>query len=972
MFFPLPFFRHAWACILLSGAFACTSTPSDTGDTDDPAQTLCAENEAVTDHTCVPCAQGTSNEAGDPVQGEDTSCDPCDPGTYDPGDYTCIPCDAGFISEAAAATCTPCDAGTYESENQCLECPEDFTSAEGSIECVVASIEGRLDVRDYGYLFWPGNHWYTWNVFEPEQQVHTGFYGLTLNVTEASISALGIVHDELTAEEALAVELGDVTDLAPVTVNHAIVVDGKAHAATSFAGTDGSTTNPSRIIDMGRFMQRVDIPVVGYTGARELTGSVQLAAMPRHFVLTHRVTSTKSASSFQVITDLLGESITQYPETEWLEEPRALSIHNSDGEGWAFILPEQAGSSAQIQRSSDGSLTFQRTFADMEAGELATLSIIAIPSNAHTESQLATWLDPADTVTVETEQLYRDGSTASARTLARWDPERGLYEVTLGNLKDVGAGAHPNWAEPTQHNWYNRHRIHVHNHQDEPLSIPLAFHGGNNAAFYITGGSPLFRDTDGEPMGAPVQISKNWHETPFWYHLYSALELAPGSHEFELTFAHSKWGTAHAAAHAQLSLIGWGVNQQWDESSLGAFGETITYDPDLTLGRSMVDDVRPLLVDAKGKWAWTGNVGGANFLLYANEDTDNRPEHQLGRLRTHYAFTGPNLTNVTYAGVTRDGKIEAQITTQLGRTDDLVRVYYHVEYHFLEEASYDRLALFQMAADRYGDNDFSRHAYGNADVVLFDAEVPNHKTTGYASASDRGIPLTGDAPWVMLYDNLRTGDALPERLANVAFVVRDYQALIGGTETRTPHINIWRTYNAKFSQMSFELGLPFDPDNTLIPAGSTLKATIEYLVPPSDKGTYYGESDWLTAHPADSFQSTDMALRLASGNQLEVTPTTGTLIRTYPVELYAAPGGTAVEFTLSGGLGYTPVTITGLARPEGWRLEENVDGAWAEIDQAVEGNDYWQAYDDPSTHTYTLVFNVHNRGTREYRLIRPM
>ena len=87
--------------------------------------------------------------------------------------------------------------------------------------------------------------------------------------------------------------------------------------------------------------------------------------------------------------------------------------------------------------------------------------------------------------------------------------------------------------------------------------------------------------------------------------------IDPGSHELEHTFAHSKWGEAFAAAHAQLSLIGWGQNQQWDESSLGAFGESITYDPDLTLNRAMVDDVRPFLVEAKNKWSWTGNVGGA-------------------------------------------------------------------------------------------------------------------------------------------------------------------------------------------------------------------------------------------------------------------------------------------------------------------------------------------------------------------------
>ena len=77
-----------------------------------------------------------------------------------------------------------------------------------------------------------------------------------------------------------------------------------------------------------------------------------------------------------------------------------------------------------------------------------------------------------------------------------------------------------------------------------------------------------------------------------------------------------------------------------------------------------------------------------------------------------------------------------------------------------------------------------------------------------------------------------------------------------------------------------------------------------------------------------------------------------------------------MQFVLSGGRGYTPVTIHGLARPDGWRLQQQVDGLWQRVAQEVEGNDYWQAYDDVSEGTFDLVFNVHNRGSHEYRLVR--
>ena len=170
--------------------------------------------------------------------------------------------------------------------------------------------------------------------------------------------------------------------------------------------------------------------------------------------------------------------------------------------------------------------------------------------------------------------------------------------------------------------------------------------------------------------------------------------------------------------------------------------------------------------------------------------------------------------------------------------------------------------------------------------------------------------------------------------------------------------------------MGFELGIPYDADSPVIPAGSQITATVEYLVPPSDKSAYYGESDYLVAMSADDYQSTDMMLSLAAENHLTVEASTGSLLRTHPIELQAARGELAAQFTLEGGLGYTPVTFHGLARPDGWRLERLVDGTWEQVDQAVEGNDFWQAYDDASTGRFDLVFNVHNRGLNEYRLTR--
>jgi hypothetical protein len=377
----------------------------------------------------------------------------------------------------------------------------------------------------------------------------------------------------------------------------------------------------------------------------------------------------------------------------------------------------------------------------------------------------------------------------------------------------------------------------------------------------------------------------------------------------------------------------------------------------------MVDDVRPFLVDANGEWSWTGNVGGADYLKYTD---DSGSKHRLGRLRTQYTETGPNLTDVSYIGITDDGAISATIQTHLGRTDDMVRAYYRLSYTFLEDVSYDRMAFFQVAADKYGDNGFSQASYGDANSVLSERSIPSSGSKGYASSSDRGIPISGDAPWVYLYNSTKSGGNLPEDNADVGFVVRSFYATIGSTTITTPHINIYRTNNG-WHQYSFELGLPYDANDTVIPAGSTVEATVEYLVVPNDLALYYGDSIHLLAR--SGFGTSDMMRQLADENQQTVTVGTGTLLYTHPIRIASTSGTIASQFSFEGGIGYSPITITGLPRHDGWVLEqETAPDVWSAIDQSVHENDFWQCMYDPQTATYSLTFNVENESPMEYRL----
>ena len=64
------------------------------------------------------------------------------------------------------------------------------------------------------------------------------------------------------------------------------------------------------------------------------------------------------------------------------------------------------------------------------------------------------------------------------------------------------------------------------------------------------------------------------------------------------------------------------------------------------------------------------------------------------------------------------------------------------------------------------------------------------------------------------------------------------------------------------------------------------------------------------------------------------------------------------EVAVAGGLGYVPITFTGLQRHRGYALERFSDGEWRRVDQSVHGHDFWQVGFDAERRTFRMTFNV--------------
>jgi hypothetical protein len=566
-------------------------------------------------------------------------------------------------------------------------------------------------------------------------------------------------------------------------------------------------------------------------------------------------------------------------------------------------------------------------------------------------------------ITVSALRVGSDGATTGDPLPVATDPVRGWNRIDLDGVEPLlppGGVATEDAAQPprdARNDALERVRLRLTNATDveQPARLLLAKTAfrGPHVGTPITGLSAVLRDAAGHPTGIPVQLSKNWHKGrgghPYdgqWFHGFTQVRLPPQSTaDLELVIAYGHWGGAPAASHAQLSLLGWGSNQLWDESAIGSWGETICYEPDQVQGSCSILDVRPLLVRAAADarpWQWTGNVGGGDFLRLF--DREGRRVPHVG-MRAAYQKHGPCLTEVTYAG--RVGTaIDHSATVSIHRSDDIVRGIYHLRMDVREPAAFSRLAIFQIGADSYSYARERQLAMGDA------AGLAREWAAQWGGDTYRGPPQPcgEQAPWVSLsgVEEQREGNAMP--VGNRGLVIRRWRARLGGHEAR-PFIAEHGTPSASRPSSTIDVVPP--PGVDRLEPGDFVEATFEHLVLPVSAGQYYGADASFRTALETTPDPWRLVYREAVGNDRRVDARRGTVQRLQPDVRVAVEDGSA-EFVLHGGLGHVPLTFTGLASHRGGRLE--IDGV--RLVQAVHGNDFWQTDYDPQSGTWSQTFTM--------------
>jgi hypothetical protein len=479
----------------------------------------------------------------------------------------------------------------------------------------------------------------------------------------------------------------------------------------------------------------------------------------------------------------------------------------------------------------------------------------------------------------------------------------------------------------------------------------------------ITGVSAILRDAAGSPTGIPVQLSKNWHNDPDagvhagqWFHGISQVRLPPGATvELELTLVYGHWGGVAAASHSQLCLIGWGSNQLWEQSALGAWGESICYEPDQVQADCTITDVRPLMVTSMGngaRWGWTSNVGGGDFFRLF-DSSGNRLAHRA--MRSTFHRQGPCLTEVTHAGRIAEGITHAT-TLSLARTDDMARGTYQLRLDVSQATDFSRFVIFQIGADTYSSTGEAKMAIGNENGLL------KEWGTRWGGNTYRAEPLecVGRIPWVSLHQAVPRANEKPGARANRGIVIRSWKAKLGGRKA-APWIAERGLTLHRTDSSTLDLVPP--PCVTRLLPGDFIEATIELVIVPQFASDYYGPNQELRAALQQDENTWRMIHREAVGNDRRIKMRAGSLQRVYPAITVGTVDDQAA-FTLTGGLGYVPITFTGLTSPRGHTL--SVDGQ--PVDQAIHGNDFWQTDYDADTRRWSQTFNLPVRDAKTHTL----
>lgn len=726
--------------------------------------------------------------------------------------------------------------------------------------------------------------------------VRTSRYGFTLNVARLESARLGRLEGSSTYTRSQESGASDLESLPPARLEIEIEVEGLRYRATSCAA--GRAKGPrrlseARLWEAGRHVQHHDFPGLEFVAENgrklETEARLDLVAWSDSLTLNLFVGGKLSGKPVTFRLGLEGK------EGSWSQK-KTFEGPPEDGEERVLSLTFRPGAPDSRPRRGEAEVSVKVRGGD------------AVPVHLDTTRNclVASVRNPR--------RSFRTGYT----DIRHYDE----FEIRV---------------EPGEIN-----------HEEPGLPFLLDLRPPAN----VTGLCPILCDSEGRPLGIPVQVSKNWHFRPMGNYLMAYLRLPvtePAT--YLLRVAYGFYGGLPSASHAQLSLVGYGGHGRWDQLAIGCWGETICFDVDRSLVDIAITDIRMLMARSGSegkKWGWTDAGWGGDWLFLRDA---RQPRYLPVELETAYLAPGPCLTDTRYRGFLGSGRevaLDARVRTL--RTDDYSRTFQTLTYTFRENVQAERVWFFQLGRTYHYAT--PRLAFGNGEGLLRELDAPESLRQGEPLVKE--LELTGDAPHWVAFVGARQAGA-PKKLPSGyrSLIIREYRATLGGKLHRQPTISA-RVHRTDPVNLDLELGPPAGVRE--FHAGDRIELDLELITLPRQAGDYYGPDEIFRAHLLENPSSWKTTVREARGNDLEVEVRGGRMLEAYPLVIEVE--SPEVSFSIRGGVGWIPVRLEGLESPVEGRLFRIVDGDRIPYEPEVHGHDYWQVDRLETPGRFAKIFNL--------------
>ncbi|MHB1459513.1 MAG: hypothetical protein ACYC0V_21590 [Armatimonadota bacterium] len=472
----------------------------------------------------------------------------------------------------------------------------------------------------------------------------------------------------------------------------------------------------------------------------------------------------------------------------------------------------------------------------------------------------------------------------------------------------------------------------------------------------VVGTFPVLCDSEKNPTGIPVQVSKKWdgNTHPNYHETYMYLPFEPKeSQTYWYQTAFHMWGTKTLVGIPSLDLIDWpGVYGPWYETHIGN-SETICYATD--------DRIQTLAQDFRAQGGtqfqgnagsnWFDNAGGANLTALVINGEIQRMKRRAPGLR--WTSFGPCLAQQSWIEQTFPDVADARtkVSTYLLPSLHNTRVFFKYRTDFKERQVMKNmktdLRIFTLNEENYS-------AVQVPSIISYlgiDGKIADMKTNYTANKwLCEGLPLSSKKPFVAGHTTI-TGSMdprfYPAGVNNNGFIVHEFTGKIGGHK-----IGMDKLCLSAFQRVDSKCVLSLTPnvDDTEIKPGDYVEALIEMF----------------TWDPADGNTTAIEGERLYNPTTIKVE--TGEKVSDFPATVKSSDG--VADFMVKGGVGFNVIRASGF---EGSipLLEEFIGDKWVEIDQSVKGKDWWQTDYIPADKRYMFTFAVpaaDKGGAKRFRI----